>query len=744
MKYAAFQPKNRPAAVGSFICILILSVVSGLPAYGDWENDANARIEQIRKRNAQITIVDSLGNAVPGLNVQIDQIKHHFKFGTCIQYSKMSDAVYKNFILDHFEWAVCENDTKWGANEPSRDNVTYSNADTIYTWCHNNGIQMRGHCLFWEQVNGEFPSWVQSLPYAAYPASSELLDEVNERIDSAVAHFAGKFTDWDVDNEMLSDNFFTSRLGHAGIAHMFRRAKAVNPDGGVYMNEYSGNSFNGYDSGPYVTRANTLIAEGADIDGFGIQAHLEANTNFQPQNYYDNVLEPLAVFNKPILATEFDASHVNATTSADNIENFFRICFSHPNVEGIIMWGFMDGAMWRSNAGLVTSGGTLTQQGIRYEALLDEWTTTDSGVADENGQIGFRGFHGTYEITLSVPGEPVETCTIELEPGTGTEMFEIETALEPPEPDEIPPAAPTGLSATAGSGVVWLGWDANTEIDLDGYNVYRSTVPGSNYTQVAELLENPAYTDYDVSNGTTYYYVVTAQDFSGNESDNSNEADAAPELGTGQNPYPGPQAHAIPGRIEAENYDTGGEGIAFHDSDAQNEGGDYRGDGVDVEACGDAGGGYNVGWIQNGEWLEYTVDVAASGTYDLELRVASDSGGGDLHIEFDGHDVTGSLSFAPTGGWQNYITIGANDVYLTKGLHIMRIVMDATYFNINWLNFTGGPDIYGDFTGDFQVNIDDLPGFVSIWLDNDCGPLDLNEDCLINLYEFAAMARNWE
>ncbi|MBN1477193.1 family 10 glycosylhydrolase, partial [Candidatus Sumerlaeota bacterium] len=98
--------------------------------------------------------------------------------------------------------------------------------------------------------------------------------------------------------------------------------------------------------------------------------------------------------------------------------------------------------------------------------------------------------------------------------------------------DTVPPAAPTGLAATAGYGQVSLGWNDNTEQDLDGYNVYRSTTSGSGYTQInGSLVTSSDYTDNSVTNFTTYYYVVTAVDDTpnANESGNSAEASATPE-----------------------------------------------------------------------------------------------------------------------------------------------------------------------------------------------------------------------
>lgn len=732
-----YEPVGRQRQLSFFWVIMLPGLIGGwTAARADWESDANARIEQIRKRDMQIVIVDPEGYGVSDITVQVRQTRHHFAFGTCIANSQMSNTNYTNFLRDHFEWGVCENETKWPANEPSRDYETYSSADNIYNWCAANNITMRGHTLFWEQLT-YVQSWVQGLSYATYPASSDLLSEVDERIDSAVNHFKNKFMHWDVDNEMLptgSDYGFYNRLGEAGRVHMFQRANSVDPDCMLFMNEYSGNSFGSYDGYTYRDRANSLIGMGAPIHGLGIQGHI--NSPFDPQRYYDDVLQPLSSIGLPIWVTEFDVD-AGGSTAADELEKFYRICFSHANVEGIIMWGFWENA-WRWE-GIANLDGTPNSAGIRYEDLIDEWTTSDSSLTDGSGHADFRGFFGTYEVTLSVPGEPAEVHTVELEPGTTMAQFEIETLLSVSDPNLIPPLAPTGLSAAAGDGTVWLNWNDNTEADLAGYNVYRSTTSGSGYAKInGSLVSSSAYEDSSAGNGTTYYYVVTAVDTLSNESDFSNEDWALP---FGRDPYPGPDPHPIPGRIEVENYDIGGEGLSYHDSDSINEGGDYRSDGVDVEACGE--GGYNVGWIAAGEWLEYTVDAAFTGTYDIELRVASQTNGGNLHIEFGGADVTGTISFAATGGWQTYTSIFVNDVSLTAGEQIMRISMDSTYFNINWIEFSGEPPLYGDFTGNGIVDMEDLPLFIDHWMADDCGELDLNADCRINLVELAELTRNW-
>src|SRR6266568_1281928 len=100
----------------------------------------------------------------------------------------------------------------------------------------------------------------------------------------------------------------------------------------------------------------------------------------------------------------------------------------------------------------------------------------------------------------------------------------------------------------------------------------------------------------------------------------------------GSTPFTG-TPYAIPGKIEAENFNKGGEGIAYHDVDTTNNGGQYRtSEGVDIETTSDTGGGYNVGWTAAGEWMKYTVNVASSGKYNFDFREASNVTGGLFHL----------------------------------------------------------------------------------------------------------------
>jgi endonuclease/exonuclease/phosphatase family metal-dependent hydrolase len=157
-------------------------------------------------------------------------------------------------------------------------------------------------------------------------------------------------------------------------------------------------------------------------------------------------------------------------------------------------------------------------------------------------------------------------------------------------------------------------------------------------------------------------------------------------------PYTGTPI-AVPGRIEAENYDKGGAGVAYSDTTAGNSTGVYRSDDVDIRVTTDVDGKYNLKSVRGGEWLNYTVNVATTGSYTLQIRVASSGPGGTVHLNVDGANATGAIALPSTGGWNTWQTVTKTGVSLASGTHVVRLVIDAdgsggTAADINWLAFS--------------------------------------------------------
>ena len=145
-------------------------------------------------------------------------------------------------------------------------------------------------------------------------------------------------------------------------------------------------------------------------------------------------------------------------------------------------------------------------------------------------------------------------------------------------------------------------------------------------------------------------------------------------------------ANTLPGTIEAEDFDLGGNGSGYYDTSGGNSGGAYRAGDVDIEWC--AEGTYDIGWTKAGEWLNYTVSVGAAGSYNLDLRVAS-ARGGTIRVEFNGVDKTGSISVPVTGDWQSWQTV-RKTVALAAGTQVMRVVFETGSTNLNSISVAGG------------------------------------------------------
>jgi chitinase len=154
-----------------------------------------------------------------------------------------------------------------------------------------------------------------------------------------------------------------------------------------------------------------------------------------------------------------------------------------------------------------------------------------------------------------------------------------------------------------------------------------------------------------------------------------------------EGPYGGTAA-AIPGTVQAANYDTGGQGVAYNVSSTNGTANSYRSDGVDLEACTDTGCGDDIGWTAAGQWFKYTVNVATAGTYTVSLRLASPSGVTDgLHIaSSSGANLSGNINVPATGGWQTWTTVTAS-VTLPAGQQTLTIDQDNGGWNIHQLTF---------------------------------------------------------
>jgi parallel beta-helix repeat protein len=152
-------------------------------------------------------------------------------------------------------------------------------------------------------------------------------------------------------------------------------------------------------------------------------------------------------------------------------------------------------------------------------------------------------------------------------------------------------------------------------------------------------------------------------------------------------PYPGPNPTTLPGRIEIENYDLGGQFVGYFDTGRFDAFGGFRHDDVDVGALASASNRWALGGIAPGEWLAYTVNVSKTGSYQAIVAGTTPVEGGKLHITVDGVNVTGTIVIHRTGGWESYEHFASAPFHLRRGRHLLKVVMETGNFNLDYIDY---------------------------------------------------------
>lgn len=201
---------------------------------------------------------------------------------------------------------------------------------------------------------------------------------------------------------------------------------------------------------------------------------------------------------------------------------------------------------------------------------------------------------------------------------------------------------------------------------------------------------------FSIGNGTTLQPIAASRPgYSGTALSDHYAVVVDYGFGSATNTPYGGTAASIPGTIQAEAFDNGGQNVGYSDGSASNAGGQYRSTDVDIETTSDSSGAYNVGWFGAGEWLKYTIQAGSSGNFTLNTRLASTGTGGSFYVEVDGVNVTGAVAVPNTGGWQTWSTVSTPGIFVSAGLHVLRLVGNAdgstgVVGNLNWLQLQSG------------------------------------------------------
>ncbi|WP_419194965.1 endo-1,4-beta-xylanase [Novipirellula herctigrandis] len=345
-----------------------------------------------------------------GAEVDVKQLRHSFWFGAALANQMFSGSKnspsaekYKSVFLENFNAAVTENALKWPSMQRTRDRIDYSVVDAMLRWTEEHEIPLRGHNVFWG-VQKFVQDWVQELDDA------ELKETLRQRALTIAKRYRGRFAEYDLNNEMLHDNFYERRLGPNITKEMADWFREGDPNAVLYLNDYdilTGNRLN-----DYVKQINDFLGQGVAIGGIGVQGHLHGDS-FDPVKLKHS-LEALGKLNLPIRITEFNLPGQRSTfhrqrqssmtaeqeqAKAKAIVEYYRICFANPNVDGILMWGFWESACWIPASALFKKDWTPTPAALAYRDLVyRQWWTDESTKFDEHGKTNVRVFYGKHRV----------------------------------------------------------------------------------------------------------------------------------------------------------------------------------------------------------------------------------------------------------------------------------------------------------------------------------------------------------
>jgi GH35 family endo-1,4-beta-xylanase len=359
---------------------------------------ASRDIETVRKSDVTLRIVGPDGRPAAGASVSAELLRHEFLFGCNIYRFDHYDtaeknAAYKRRFRELFNAATVA--FYWRGYERERGKPRYPYTDTVVAWCREHGIRMKGHPLLWDHRAGR-PRWADD----RQPPP----DVQKQRVQEIVRRYAGKIEFWEVVNE-------PSHCRRVTIDQPYRWARDADPKAYLIVNDYYVMA-NGYP--PFHKLLTKAIADGVPFDGIGIQAH-EPRTMRFPLDSVKRTLDHYAELGKELHITEFTpttggqkitGSHVqgvwNEEAQADYAVKFYTVCFAHPAVVAITWWDLCEDGAWLQGGGLLRKDLTPKKVYTDLRKLIHEdWHTQAEGKADAEGRFRFRGFHGTYAVTVN-------------------------------------------------------------------------------------------------------------------------------------------------------------------------------------------------------------------------------------------------------------------------------------------------------------------------------------------------------
>ncbi|SHM75850.1 Endo-1,4-beta-xylanase, GH35 family [Fibrobacter sp. UWR3] len=367
-----------------------------------WYNNSAARIDSLRKK--ELTV-----KAAPGAQVKVELMRHAFPFGTALALYPSKDSVetwYRKTANKYFWYGVPENQFKWPEYEPKKGKIRRDEFKQYLDYVNDYKWGFRAHTLVWGHQGYGFDKH-----FSNQGSCKDISNKIKDRITRDVKEYKGRIKEYDVWNEAFHEPFIFNKCGWDLLDSAHVWAHRADPDARLFINEYNvvaaGETERLYDI------VKGMLDRKVPVHGIGVQCHF-GDRQLNP-NFIKKRLDRLGSLGLPIKITELDfgdwqkGMYFGEDEQARRYEMVLRIAFSHPAVEGIVLWGFWDGRHWVKNGGIVAMDGREKPAAkLIYDLWHKVWTTNGTFKADENGVVKFRGYPGKYKVTVDGKSEMVD------------------------------------------------------------------------------------------------------------------------------------------------------------------------------------------------------------------------------------------------------------------------------------------------------------------------------------------------
>lgn len=371
-----------------------------------WRIEAAKRIDQYRKSNLHVTVVDAKGQPVANVPVTVQMKQHAFGFGAAVKAkhflpnaNKQADVNLRNEVKKLYNTITFENDLKAKKYSSQRMQTVMQAID----WFDANNIWVRGHVLVWPSFRNH-PKLKQ---YKDDPV--KLSASIDDYITMMLKQTAGRIPEWDVVNEPRNHHGILDVLGSQAMGHWFKQARKADSNARLYLNETSvpvvmpGSKI--YDT--FYDHIQQVIHSGAPIDGIGMQGHVGWSMN-SPTDLW-KIFDRFASFGLPIRITEFDIGITDEQLQADYTRDFYIACFAHPSLAGITIWG-----LWEGEKGHLPEGAFFRKDWSAKPAqkeleklIKEKWWTHQTLSTNHQGEMNLRAFQGQYDIVATIEGKQI-------------------------------------------------------------------------------------------------------------------------------------------------------------------------------------------------------------------------------------------------------------------------------------------------------------------------------------------------